>query len=104
MAGAESAVGGAPVALSPSIERIRRRRKAAVQETKISQSRRRATRARKFVISCFLSGRYLITPLDRMKGVYARRKGPVKRKGVISRGCEANGTLPVGIKLASNAI
>ena len=25
-----------------------------------------------------------------MRAVYARRKGPVKRKGVISRGCEAN--------------
>jgi hypothetical protein len=29
-----------------------------------------------------------------VRGVYARRKGPVKRKGVISRGCEANCLVP----------
>ena len=29
-------------------------------------------------------------PNRAVRGVYARRKGPVKRKGVISRGCEAN--------------
>jgi hypothetical protein len=30
------------------------------------------------------------TPYGASMGVYARRKGGVKRKGVISRGCEAN--------------
>ena len=31
-----------------------------------------------------------MTPILAVRAVYARRKGPVKRKGVISRGCEAN--------------
>jgi hypothetical protein len=40
---------------------------------------------------CVLNGPFwLITPHSAVRAVYARRKGPVKRKGVISRGCEAN--------------
>ena len=44
---------------------------------------------------CELNGRHWLITLDwAVRGVYARRKGVVKRKGVISKGCEANCFLP----------
>src|SRR6266480_6296123 len=90
-AGEASAERADTAAASPSIQPMSRRRSKTLQETKINQSRKRTTRAKRFIIKCFTKRPVSpITPQGAVRAVYARRKGPVKRKGVISRGCEAN--------------
>jgi hypothetical protein len=65
-------------------------------------------RARKFILMIVCStALFTKSHIAAVRGVYARRKGPVKRKGVISRGCEANCVLPFWAKQAqmnSNSI
>ena len=54
---------------------------------------------------CELNGRFCLITLEwAVRAVYARRKGCVKRKGVISRGCEANCFLPAWGKTSQYSV
>src|SRR5882762_9245502 len=55
VAGEASAEEADAAAASRSIQPMRRRRSKTLQETKINQSRKRATRVKRFIIKCLLS-------------------------------------------------